>query len=264
MKQFILPSPPDAYGTVRLEGKDYHYLVRVRRFSVGTSFTAVSPDGGLFDVTIQSIEKDFLTGSCTIINSDNEESSSPKIILFQALPKGAKMDLIVRQAAEGGLAEIVPFISEYSVPQIDGNKASSKAIAKTQRWERIIREARQQSGSSEATSIKPITDVSGIIDYWETLKSNEKNSVGILLHQDPLEQGSFHSYLSKDVDLVALLIGPEGGFSPKETDQFLKAGFKALVMGTSILRTETAALYAAAAIRIILLEKSSWMPKQPQ
>ncbi len=260
MKQFILPSLPDAHGQIRLEGKDFHYLVHVRRFSVGTSFTAAGSDGRLFNVTIQSVDHASLTGTCTLVKSEKNYTEEPRIILFQALPKGAKMDLIVRQAAEGGLTEIVPFSSDYSIPRIDGVKASSKM----QRWERIIREARQQSGSSEATSIRPITDVSGIINYWEHLKSEEKNSVGILLHQDPLEQGSFHSYLGNTVNLVSLLIGPEGGFSLKETDQFIKAGFKSLVMGTSILRTETAALYAAAAIRIILLEKSSWMPKQPQ
>jgi 16S rRNA (uracil1498-N3)-methyltransferase len=259
MKQFLLPSLPDARGKIRLEGKDFHYLIRVRRLSIGSTFTAVSPEGGFFQVTIQSIEPSSLTGTCVPINLEREKSSSPKIILFQALPKGAKMDLIVRQAAEGGLAEIVPFTSDFSVPQIDSEKASFK----TQRWERIIREARQQSGSLEATAIKPLTDVSGIIKYWETLTSSEKNLVGILLHQDPLEQGSFHSYLSNDVDVVALLIGPEGGFSPEEADRFMKAGFKALVMGNTILRTETAALYAAAAIRIILLEKFSWMLKQP-
>jgi 16S rRNA (uracil1498-N3)-methyltransferase len=259
MKQFILPFLPDKNNKVRLEGKDFHYLIRVRRLSLGAEFHAVSSDGQLYNVTIQSIEKDFLSGLCVPIKAEKTVNNAPKIILFQALPKGTKMDLIVRQAAEGGLAEIVPFVSDYSVPQLDSDKAS----AKTQRWERIIREARQQSGSSEATSINPVTDVSGIIEYWQDLKSEEKNSVGILLHQDPLEQGSFHSYLSNDVNVVALLIGPEGGFSPDETDRFIKAGFKALVMGTTILRTETAALYAAAAIRIILLEKSSWMPKPP-
>ena len=260
MKQFILPSLPDANGKIRLEGKDFHYLIRVRRFSVGSVFTAVSLQGEVFQVTIQLIDNTSLTGTCVPVNSEKEKRDEPKIILFQALPKGAKMDLIVRQAAEGGLSEIVPFISDYSVPQIDFEKASSKI----QRWERIIREARQQSGSLEATSIKPLTDISGILAYWETLKSNEKNLVGILFHQDPLEHGGFHSYLGKDIDVVALLIGPEGGFSPEETDQFIKAGFKALMMGNTILRTETAALYAAAAIRIILLEKSLWMPKQPQ
>jgi 16S rRNA (uracil1498-N3)-methyltransferase len=260
MKQFILPFLPDKNGKIRLEGKDFHYLIRVRRLTSGSIFTAASSNGALFTVTIQSVENSFLVGNCVPIDTDTLEkaaSSAPKIILFQALPKGAKMDLIVRQAAEGGLTEIVPFISDFSVPHLDADKAS----ARTQRWERIIREARQQSGSQEATLMKPLTDVSGIIDYWETLTSREKNLAGILLHQDPLAEGSFHRYLSSDIDVVALLIGPEGGFSSDEAAAFIKAGFKPLVMGNTILRAETAALYAAAAIRIILLEKSSWIPK---
>ncbi len=260
MKQFILPSLPDANGIIRLDGKDFHYLIRVRRLSVGSVFTAVSPQGGPFDVTIQSVDHASFTGTCTLVNPEKNYTELPKIILFQALPKGTKMDLIVRQAAEGGIAEIIPFTSVYSVPRIDHDKASSKL----QRWERIIREARQQSGSLEATSIKPLTDVPGIIESWENLKSNEKNLIGILLHQDPLEKGTFHDYLSNEVNTAALLIGPEGGFSPEEAERFIKAGFKPLVMGNTILRTETAALYAAAAIRIILLEKFSWMPKQVQ
>ncbi len=258
MKQFILPSLPDENGEIRLEEKDFHYLIRVRRFSEGSAFTAASSDGRMFSVTIQSIGHNSLTGTCTPIDSKSKPTEEPRIILFQALPKGAKMDLIVRQAAEGGVAEIIPFTSVYSVPQIDHDKASSKI----QRWERIIREARQQSGSREATSIKMPADVSGIIEYWERLKSDKTHTVGILLHQDPLEQGNFHRYLSEDVDAVVLLIGPEGGFSPEEAERFTKAGFKPLVMGNTILRTETAALYAAAAIRIILMEKSSWIPRQ--
>jgi 16S rRNA (uracil1498-N3)-methyltransferase len=61
--------------------------------------------------------------------------------------------------------------------------------------------------------------------------------------------------------MVVLVIGPEGGFSPEEVSRFTAAGFKSLVMGNAVLRVETAALYAAAAVRIILLEKASWTLK---
>jgi 16S rRNA (uracil1498-N3)-methyltransferase len=61
--------------------------------------------------------------------------------------------------------------------------------------------------------------------------------------------------------LVVLVVGPEGGFSPEEAALCVTAGFKPLTMGNTILRTETAALYASAAIRIILLESDLWMPK---
>jgi len=85
--------------------------------------------------------------------------------------------------------------------------------------------------------------------------------VGILLHQEPLEKGTFHEYLGYDPDFVALAVGPEGGFSPREVSLFLAAGFRPLLMGNTILKTETAALYATAAMRIILLESESWSLK---
>jgi 16S rRNA (uracil1498-N3)-methyltransferase len=84
-------------------------------------------------------------------------------------------------------------------------------------------------------------------------------TLGLLLHQDPLEQGTFHGYLGNNPALVVLAIGPEGGFSSEEADQFLGEGFNPLLMGNTILRTETAALYAAAAVRIILMERTSWI-----
>jgi 16S rRNA (uracil1498-N3)-methyltransferase len=90
------------------------------------------------------------------------------------------------------------------------------------------------------------------------MKTKALRPLGIILHQDPLVQEGFHDYLSINPDLVALAIGPEGGFSPEEVSRFLMAGFKPLVIGNTILRTETAALYAAAAVRIILLENTAW------
>jgi 16S rRNA (uracil1498-N3)-methyltransferase len=184
----------------------------------------------------------------------------PPILLFQALPKTAKMDLIVRQAAEGGITEIVPFVSAYSIPQIKAGPGDEKR----ERWDRIIKEARQQSGSQIATTIKSPCTLDGLMEYWKTLTARYSSTLGILLHQELIEGASFHSYLQESPALVAFLVGPEGGFSPEEVAQFRAAGFKPLVLGTSVLRTETAALYGAAAIRIILLERESWMPKIPQ
>jgi 16S rRNA (uracil1498-N3)-methyltransferase len=80
------------------------------------------------------------------------------------------------------------------------------------------------------------------------------------MHQEPLEKGTFHSYLVKKPDFVVLAVGPEGGFSTGELTRFLNAGFRPLVMGNTILRTETAAVCGIAAIRIILLESEAWTP----
>jgi 16S rRNA (uracil1498-N3)-methyltransferase len=103
--------------------------------------------------------------------------------------------------------------------------------------------------------------VDAALAYWKDLQGRYSPAAGILLHETPLEKGSFHRYLDNDPALVAAAVGPEGGFSPEELSRFLAAGFKPLTIGNTVLRTETAALYAIAAIRVILLENSTWMLK---
>jgi 16S rRNA (uracil1498-N3)-methyltransferase len=278
MKQFLLPAPPDTDGSVRLKGEDYHYLVRVRRLRAGDSFPALLPvqdaglgrKGGKTLVRVLSVDGGVLTGRCRLMENPGKSpdefpgpirkaspaESSPPILLFQALPKGTKMDLIVRQAAEMGIAGIVPFAAERSIPKLPDRGG------KFERWERIIREARQQSGSPAPTSLCSPLSLEGLFSYWETLKSRCSRPLGVLFHQDPvapLAKLILHDYLSEGPDIVALAIGPEGGFSLGEVSRFLGAGFKPFKFGDTVLRTETAALCGVAAVRVILLENTSWI-----
>jgi 16S rRNA (uracil1498-N3)-methyltransferase len=313
MKRFILSAPPDSRGLIRLSGDDFHYLARVRRLGRGDCFDALLPSGEAVRVRVLSVKGSCLTGECLFgvsagssvgvsagpsngagpsvgvsvgpsvgvpagISAEPSEGAGssappvaelPPLLLFQALPKGAKMDLIVRQAVEGGIAEIVPFASAYSVPRIQ-----SPEEGKVPRWRRIIKEARQQSGSPVDTVLREPGSVDSALDYWQVLRGQYAGALGLLLHPspelegeggasgpDPLARGGFHGYLSTSPGLVVLAVGPEGGFSPDEASRFMAAGFKPLTMGNNVLRVETAALYAAAAVRIILLEKASWTLK---
>jgi 16S rRNA (uracil1498-N3)-methyltransferase len=269
VKQFLLKTPPDKNGNVRLEGDDYRYLVRVRRLATGECFPALLPSGEKTLIKIISVSNNILTGRLTEIShggtGDTEDTEKnkgeenkglqniPPIILFQALPKGDKMDLIVRQAAEGGITEIVPFVSEFSVAKTN---ASGQKFT---RWERIVKEARQQSGSKIATPVRRPMTKNELFDYWDGLK---QGALGLLFHHEGLAQEGLHGYLNNIPSLAALAIGPEGGFSGSEVSLFLEKGFKPLTIGDTVLRTETAALYCAAAVRILLLERESWELKQ--
>lgn len=254
MKQFILKDEPDSKRNVFLKGDDYHYLVRVRRLAVGEFFSALLPDSKETLVQIMSIDKGVLTGKCVEDSVSFRTSSLPPIVLFQALPKSDKMDLIVRQAAEVGITEIVPFVSEFSVAKTN---ASGEKFS---RWERIIKEARQQSGSKIATAIRQPVTKKELFEYWNKLKEN--GALGLLFHHQGVEKESLHGYLYSVPKTTVFAIGPEGGFSDAEVSLFLENGFKPLTIGDTVLRTETAALYCAAAIRILLLEKDSWELKQ--
>ncbi|HCC36636.1 MAG TPA: RNA methyltransferase [Treponema sp.] len=295
MKRFILHDVPDKNGTVRLAGEDYHYLINVRRLAPGERFPALLPSGDNAVVRIVSAGGGVLTGECS---ADDDSGGTDvaaavadiaPVILFQALPKGEKMDIIVRQAAEGGIAEIVPFQSEFSVVKIKGNERGKKRAApetqtetetelsgaKLSRWRRIIKEARQQSGSRLDTVVRPPMTSDEMFAYWDSLKTGNPGALGILFHQAPVEAAlesggadttlakrSLHGYLDRCPRLVVMAIGPEGGFSSAEVSRFLEAGFEPLTIGDTVLRTETAALYAAAAVRIILLERNSWEMKK--
>jgi 16S rRNA (uracil1498-N3)-methyltransferase len=262
MKRFALSEPPNAEGMVHLYEKDYHYLVRVRRLKLGSCFDALLPGGGEVSIRVLSTVDNILIGECSLKQAALPTPRAagqaplrlPPIALFQALAKGAKMDTIFRQAAESGLALVAPFESAYSTARA--------AVGKTERWQRIIREARQQSGSATETAARPPCSFLELLEYWEAVKKEYRQPVGILLHQEPLEKGSLHEYIRYNPDFIALAVGPEGGFSPQEVSLFLAAGFKPLLMGNTILRVETAAVYGIAALRVILLERESWMLKE--
>ncbi|MCL2175072.1 MAG: 16S rRNA (uracil(1498)-N(3))-methyltransferase [Treponema sp.] len=251
MKNFLLKSEPDKDGCIDLKGDDYHYLVRVRRLAVGEFFSALLPGGESAVMRVISIKEGILT--CKIENQKSESGDShQRVILFQALPKADKMDLIVRQAAESGIAEIVPFVSEFSVAK------TSAAGQKFSRWEHLIKEARQQSGSLTATALHEPLSMNGLFSYWQGIKKGT-DAVGLMFHHEKgLEQKSLHGYLDRSPKAVVLAVGPEGGFSDKEAALFIENGFKPFTIGENILRTETAALYCAAAVRIILLERDTW------
>ena len=254
MKQLILNSKPDRDNTVRLEGDEYRYLVRVRRISTGEKFPAVMPNGDETIIQVLSIDNGVLTGKCSKpIETNSAHKNIPSIILFQALPKGDKMDLIVRQAVEGEITEIVPFVSEFSVAK------KSLGGQKFTRWERIIKEARQQSGSKTATSVRQPLTKKELFEYWEKIKTD---AAGLLFHHEGIEHESLHGYLYSIPKVVVFAVGPEGGFSGAEVSSFLENGFKPFNFGDTILRTETAALYCAAVIKILLLERDSWELKQ--
>jgi 16S rRNA (uracil1498-N3)-methyltransferase len=299
MKQFLLPSAPvsgNAEGgsegagrLVRLSGKDYHYLVRVRRLRPGAVFNAVEPGGAGIRVLVRSVDGGVLLGECleteetppsprpdAAVLSPNPGNAAalPPLVLFQALPKGTKMDLIVRQAVEGGVAAVVPFASAYSVPRME---SPGGGPGRLERWRRIVREARQQSGSAVATAVEPPRTFDAVLTFWGKLRKQHERPVGLLLHPqmeiwrilseaagDPLENGSFHGYLEDKPGLVVIAVGPEGGFSPPELTCFVKEGFKPVSLGNTVLRAETAAVYATAAIRIILLESESWIHRTPR
>ncbi|MDR2808427.1 MAG: 16S rRNA (uracil(1498)-N(3))-methyltransferase [Spirochaetaceae bacterium] len=244
MKQFILNTKQDTEGFYRIRS---HYLVRVRRLVAGDIFPALLQDDTVLSLQVCSVEDDCLVcESRGSVPNHRPQDPLPPLVLFQAMPKGAKIDLIIRQAVESGVNEIVPFFSEYSV--------SKRGADKIERWNRIITEARQQSGSHIDTKVREPVSLAAALMYWKELANRYSHKVGLLFHQDMLEPTSFYRCLTPVPHLLAVAVGPEGGFSPDDLAQFSGAGFTAVALGNTVLRTETAALAAITTVRVVLLE----------
>ncbi|MDR0662603.1 MAG: 16S rRNA (uracil(1498)-N(3))-methyltransferase [Spirochaetaceae bacterium] len=253
MKQFILREYPDKNGDISLGGKDFHYLVRVRRMRKGDVFDCRLPSGEAAVLRVTAVEKNTLAAKCTLVKEVYTQTS-PAIILFQSMVKGAKMDLIVRQAGETGVTEIVPFYSGHSVPR-DGKNPD---VGRLGRWLRILDEARKQSGSAIVSNISAPRSREQLFSYWEQMRSLHEESLALLVHEIPLANMGFHQYLETVPELVVLAVGPEGGFSPDEAGDFVKAGFKPVTLGSTILRAESAALYSTAVVRTLIFERQTW------
>jgi 16S rRNA (uracil1498-N3)-methyltransferase len=121
--------------------------------------------------------------------------------------------------------------------------------------------ARQQSASAVSADVAEPRSSDELFDYWAGIRCRYNNALALLVHEIPLEKGGFHEYLGKIPDLVVLAVGPEGGFSPAEADVFTGAGFKPVTLGSTVLRAESAALYATAVVRTLIFERQSWTAK---
>lgn len=247
MKQYLLPETFSGETKLELVGEDYHYLCHVIRKKVGDVFPGLDKTGNQWNIAIYNITK----GSCILSLEavKAEKADCVEITLAQCLPKGKKMDLIIRQAVESGVKTIIPILSDHAVPQFDKIKDIEKKLL---RWKKIAQEAMQQSGS------KIMTEIVSPIKIEELPSLRDDLRKGFFCHQVKIDDNSFHKYLNETVNQVYIVIGPEGGLSDREIEILKKSSFKSIFLGNNVLRTETAALYATAAINVILLEKSRW------
>ena len=263
MRRYLLPDgtgqPP--HSRIRLSGDDFHYLVHVLRYPRGSRFEAIDRQGRLYMAAVGQIHADSLELELQPIPGSDSRAGpqppaqaaaeSPEYYLYQALLKGRKMETVLRQAAAAGIHHIIPLQSEHAVAKIENPQREEK---KRSRWDAVIKEAIQQSGSSVITRIHPSTTLQAVEKNWSS------STLGLFFHEVPLENGSLHRYLSSCPHKVALFIGPEGGFSRNEVHLLRSISCRPVHLHTNILRAETAAIYAIGAVQTIVGEKNQWKP----
>ena len=220
---------------VILEEDDIFHLTRVMRCKVGDNIEVVS-DGLLYLAEITS----FRPLQITLVRKLRENNELPNhVILIASLLKGEKMDFVLQKATELGVSEIFLLQSERSVVKF---KREEKDV-KFQRFNKILKEAAEQSKRTKIPTLYRLRDISHLKDIDADIK---------LIAYEEME-GPTTGFLKiveniKPKQKIAIVIGPEGGFSNKEVYAATECGYRKVSLGRRILRAETASLYALSVI----------------
>lgn len=233
MYHFFVSPEQIGEDEIRITGPDVNHIGNVLRMRPGEKICVSDGQNADYYCIIDQITSEQVTAR---IGSRTEESRElpARIWLFQGLPKGDKMELIIQKAVELGVYAVVPVAMKRSVVKLD----EKKAMAKKKRWESISESAAKQSGRQTVPLIGDVTDFKGALKLAADMERKllpYENETGM--------QGARKAIESCRVgDRIAVLIGPEGGFDPAEAALAKEAGFVPLSLGKRILRTETAGL----------------------
>ncbi len=215
---------------VTVSGDEAHHIINVMRMKKGDEFIACVGDETEYLSEITEITETVVYADIKDITRSAAEPEI-KVTIFQGLPKGDKLELIIQKAVELGVYEIVPVQTKRAVVKIEEKKKQTKA----ERWNKISASAAKQSGRGIVPEVK--TPVS-TKEAAEMMKSFD---LAIVAYEEETET-TLKSVLkeSKDVKTVGIFIGPEGGIDSAEFDILTKSGAKSVTLGKRILRTETA------------------------
>ena len=218
-----------------LSDDDVFHLSRVVRAKVGEQIEVVN-DGVVYLCQISR----FKPLTIDVIRRLRENNELPnKIILVAALLKGEKMDLVLQKATELGVDEIVLLETSRTIVKF---KKDDRDV-KMERFNRILKEAAEQSKRNRIPHLYRVLDFDNLHDIEADVKL-------VAYEEEAGPTASFNKYVEsiKPEQKVAILIGPEGGFSEHEILLATKAGYKKVSLGRRILRAETASFYALSVI----------------
>lgn len=216
-----------------LESSDIHHIKNVMRNKIGDKIECI------YKETLYICEIIDLTSPKVKIieeKTDNNESNYD-IAIAIALVKEQKMDLILQKLTELGISTIIPVTMERSIVKLD----NKKLLKKKERWEKICKEAAEQSKRNKIPQILDIHTIKQLkeLPYQQKFICSTRNTKNLV-----------NNYLQKQTDYATMIfvIGPEGGIAPKEEDLLESYGYIPITLGNRIMRVETAAIYIASII----------------
>ncbi len=230
MQRFFFDDEIISDNQFTVTGEKHNHIVRVLRIAIGEK--VVFCDGNYFDYECELVACDSKSADFKIINKyKNITEPEVKITIFQCLPKGEKMDDMIKRCVQFGAYEIVPVISKRCVSRPDKKSASKKI----ERYNKIARSSAMQSMRGY------IPKVSDMIDFKTAIKKLADFKTGFVCYEN--EQDKLVNKMEISKDNIAFLIGPEGGLDESEIEFATQNGIECVSLGKRILRTEDAAVF---------------------
>ena len=210
------------------------HVLRVRE---GEEITLFNGNGHSYPTRLLSLAK--RQAVAEVLSEQAADNESPLAIsLIQAISSGERMDFTLQKSVEMGVTEIFPVTSARSIVKLSGERAEKRQ----ERWQEIVIAACEQCGRNRIPTVHPLLPLS------QRLQQLPQSDARLLM-------GLHHPKSLKDIQpapqRITLMIGPEGGWSPEEETAAFQTGFQSILLGKRVLRTETAALAAIAAMQTL-------------
>ncbi len=244
MHRFFVPAENVGNGEIRVTGDDINHIKNVLRMTAGEKVVVSCGQGTDYYCIIEDIQE---TGVTLRIQEEKPAVTElpVRIVLFQALPKVDKMELVIQKAVELGASEVVPVRSRRCVVKLDAHREAKKLA----RWRAIAESAAKQSGRGILPQIHDSMDFGKALEYAQELDS-------VLIPYelcDVIDESQHIVQRAVRQNSIGIFIGPEGGFERSEVEAAVRSGALPVSLGKRILRTETAGL-AVLSVLMFLIE----------
>jgi len=232
MARFFLP-PAAWNGETCLTGDEARHLSQVMRIRVGEEIIVFDGEGVRASATVITIAKERVT--LRLGDARRLPPPAPEMVLAIAIPKGKTMDLVVQKAVELGVRSIQPLVTRRTIVQPGDGKSD--------KWRRVALEACKQCGADFLPYVAEPLDYDGwLLQATAGLRMIASLAPGARPMREIVRKDAV-------AGPITALIGPEGDFTPEETAAALGSGFLPVTLGSTVLRTETAALFCLSALR---------------
>lgn len=238
---------PEQIGDVSISitGKDVNHIKNVLRMKVGETVLISDGSDREYICAIRQLKDDEVIADIEDINGRSRELPI-KVTLFQALPKGDKMETVIQKMIELGAYEIVPMSTKRCVVKLDAKKAANKA----KRWNAIAESAAKQSKRGV------IPQVSEPVTYKQALEMAKGMDMLLIPYEEAENMEHTRRVVSeiKSGMSIGIFIGSEGGFAREEVELAKESGAREITLGKRILRTETAGMTIMAVLMYLMEE----------